>query len=975
MIILNIQKDSAEGRAVLKGGCTMDLPLKLPAALSNGLEEYFRCSLTQVRFFLRDAQDMPPAFAAGGCVVLRKSAYAPESFGTAALVAHEVCHLCQQQRGENDPGAMELEANLEALSFALWYFTGRGKPERRGALLVLTPTGSPVRCWGLGGLFSIKQIAADQLYRKDGIAYLYEGFHEYLTRRSMEDAGKFKEGSREYQSVILGCQMNDMYLLPKRYPQWLEFFLGEKGLTLTESIDKALTEADRQGAPADSAIRKYPNLLSSAAIQVYDKTVSNLGGSEDLLSFLIDQVAVVIYAMVRLDYFAAVREELSKKIDKLLPLRAIDAMIGKVKEELCALLLSGMDPQSPVARFFIQWILHETPAAKSAQWIREKMIEGVRWVQEKWESEGTLLRSIEIELLQTLLTWQTPVLQGLLDQIKAAPLLGEYTEEQLRPHILTIQTYVNKTAATLMELYCTSIFLASSHTGEMQFLHSMDCSGGDLARNREKMIRWGEFCRDVYENRSGIRGRKLYEYLQEMHSVPRSARDLLPSMLLPICCVYAELGNCRARTQIATYQTRESYENQLCEEICTALRTPQYRTPFADMTIGEFFGGGMKSVDPGCVALGMAMHMIEDSFTASHTIRAWNVRPGEASSSILGFADYTQQDAHLHAYADYFALDDGLVVDLPGDDMPMDLESGASVKRNAQMEEENRRSVKATVGAESAICYSARYLAAPKGNVRKLLETVYRTADDREIRIPPSGRCYEMTSLKPMSIFEKLIDRIDALTLEDMIKTVFGQDQAGGAALWESIDAYRKYLLEEFGWNRYPTLEDVEHYREHGRDRGRVEECRRDFWSCVEQVPQEIQKIVTDIMRPKRKPTRETDPTIVVLLMYASNDIPYLMDILQHDAFTEAALDKFGEKERGELIGIRERYLRHLNEVSLSAQQVRRQYEAMEQAAMQSLKAEKSIPHLAEAVAAMADIRIVELNARWNTSYPLTKQE
>lgn len=44
-------------------------------------------------------------------------------------------------------------------------------------------------------------------------------------------------------------------------------------------------------------------------------------------------------------------------------------------------------------------------------------------------------------------------------------------------------------------------FINQTHEGDMQFLHAMDTSGGDLQANVDKMKRYAQFASDVYQNR------------------------------------------------------------------------------------------------------------------------------------------------------------------------------------------------------------------------------------------------------------------------------------------------------------------------------------------------------------------------------------------------------------------------------------------------------------------------------------------
>ena len=72
-------------------------------------------------------------------------------------------------------------------------------------------------------------------------------------------------------------------------------------------------------------------------------------------------------------------------------------------------------------------------------------------------------------------------------------------------------------------------FINASHHGGMQFLHSMDCSNGNRALNRDKIFRWTNFCLDVFYNKDDIQNITFRDYLNRLSANNES--DVFFSMI------------------------------------------------------------------------------------------------------------------------------------------------------------------------------------------------------------------------------------------------------------------------------------------------------------------------------------------------------------------------------------------------------------------------------------------------------------
>lgn len=192
-------------------------------------------------------------------------------------------------------------------------------------------------------------------------------------------------------------------------------------------------------------------------------------------------------------------------------------------------------------------------------------------------------------------------------------------------------------------------FLNSSHHGCMQFLHSMDCSDGNRELNRKKILRWIEFCIDVFYNvevdaidvigdkRKKIQELSFIDYLSLIDEqdvfwamigeMLRNPDKNFPIRYKPDSNKKTEENQIDFGHKIIDYLKEHAtypVNEVICDEICvTYVDEKPTMSYFTQMTIGDFFGNNAK-LDAGSVALGMAVHVIQDSFAPSHSKRCFN---------------------------------------------------------------------------------------------------------------------------------------------------------------------------------------------------------------------------------------------------------------------------------------------------------------------------------------------------------------
>lgn len=941
--------------------------LELPEDLRKSLEGYFHLDLQLLSLFLEKAvPETMPAVAMGDTVLIHPKYYCPESPGGVFLLAHELSHLWQQASAFTGGGFIqEMDANARALDFIIRYFSGE-EFHYKGTLLQPASESMKLQGWGLGGVFSLKQILADRLAKKEGFFYFYQGPHEYLTEAASSGVSTLTREQKN--SLILGAQMNDMYLLPHKISK----LMNKKDLDarLKELLERANKESvfiKRFLSGGDGTNRADLSNSERQLIDISAMKCSQEKGANYLICIALNLLELYIvlpsnYEIVKkrlkdiVKPFKSMKDDFLKEHKSRL-IRWIISCSGDILDRnLIDVLLEGYEPFFGMILELEEYILDQEKKTLHSQPVSEILKSMIDDAEVWWEGESASIRNLEAKVcrficdtVDELRTWKEK-----LQKYK----ISEGLKKELS---LILQSFLEFFEG-LKSLYESVLFLCCSHTGEMQFLHSMDCSDGNLEKNKNKMIRWAVFCREIYQSGAkpgtALLGEKIYPYLCSCGD------SLLQEMLLPLCCIYTELGNCRLRAKknntSLTQEIRKSLDSRV-----------EYRSPFADKSFREFFNGGLAGIDPRYTALGMAMHMIEDSFTPSHTIRAWNIDKEEGSAPILYFADYKKQDSLRHAHADYF-VDTGLFVDervrSEKDQMALSSDSKKEKKsKEAISKERTRESAIITVGAVCAEFYAKKYFEEVtsktySSDIRITLGKIYHIFPYKRVLPTASGRCYEMEKLTKISKFSGMEGTINNANLK---KYLAGKIGPMGVEMEKSIQDYREYLLLHFAANRYPRKEDLKYYSMRNKKK---EMCQSSILGCLGYGINEEADVFLKTLEQTIKAVKdivECDHTAIALKMFLLNDIPFLLEILLNDSINKASLDALkGESntENVEIIeAIRKRYVTHLNELSLIAQAVIWQ----ESQRKKAQKERKIIMFLSKKVIDQCDAIIWGLNSYW----------
>lgn len=224
-------------------------------------------------------------------------------------------------------------------------------------------------------------------------------------------------------------------------------------------------------------------------------------------------------------------------------------------------------------------------------------------------------------------------------------------------------------------------YIEQTHKGCMQFLHSMDTSGGNLEYNKKKVLRWAEFCLNVYENKSSKSmgmayvlnndSEKItYAKFQEMKMLAYLLRldedDILVAMLLPLMIKY-DLYETVKEELPDNNEMRSMGQDEILELEKRKVRIIKNRylynehviqkntSIYGKVQIGTFFGGminfdspkilkDIKKLEPGLIALGTVCHMIQDSFAASHSKRVYNIYEGIKTHEELACQSYLEEN-------------------------------------------------------------------------------------------------------------------------------------------------------------------------------------------------------------------------------------------------------------------------------------------------------------------------------------------
>ncbi|MCF0137892.1 MAG: hypothetical protein HUJ66_05970 [Oscillospiraceae bacterium] len=1083
-----------------------------PLPLLEALEEYFGCEVTAASFFELQASSLhvPFSWAKGDHIVLPRGLLSPLREEGVFLLAHEVCHLRQQaEHSCLTPVEAECEANYHALCFCLRYLTGQLRQSDSEPLQLAQAATTPAMCWGLGGLFSLKQLITDGYAKHQGYAYFYQGPHEWLTQTAARsDLPKTPNyttriDSIDEDSLILGSEMNDMYILPLV----LKDMLGEEklrdigiaaeqsdfnylsNLKLFDGIDVALI--DKKDPAVSMRVNsvlwlgllsgflqtsRFIELLTEKKKEINEKISDELG--KDILDDAVTELKHMI-------------------IDTIIQIIPADCYNSLFRISLFSLFTDFDDGDGKMPGFFesvVQSLLYDgTVDEESQRKLGEVMSSIKRTLNSKesdlvkaitlaeiwWKSESDYFLTIEAKIVQCArdsvslknelkkkvkdgtnilrdyikkrldylnfeglpgevtiyCPWVSCNLTELHCEVTDKPVtinleslksLGKSVKELFLEPIFTkffssldnlIDDYVVPLLQSLVEelcrlseLYTTAVFLLGSHTGELQFLHSMDCSNGSTQWNREKMLRWCRFCFDCCKACPGesILDQNIFSYLDKLvpstinvcqadsevssnesseeltglagtvganldrfrkyYSLPEQADKrkqelLLATMLLPLCCIRLQMNNCQfaaKRVIKLPENTAATQEQAMDYDICLLIALKEslheesegeglresYRTPIADMTFRQFFTASRQNLTAEDILLGMTMHMIEDSFTPSHTVRTWNTTPGTGVAPVITFADYTKQDASRHACADYFS---DAQVTMSVDEKSLSRDTQENLRDNLPLAAATN-----TVGVECALHFAEqfyRHVKYAKGNVcsyydSNIAESIYpligeslkKEGNGHTVRIdnikldlssldtPPSGRCYEMEALKEETFFSRYRDTIIRATFDDMIQE---KKDIRIEKLRKYIDEYRKYLFKYFAPNRYPAQGDLSYYQSYqSKTQKSPSEVLKSLTSLLSSgnIPKDIKAILKEPVW-KRSLDSSKNHTELVLRMYLQNDIPFLSDILTAPLLRKSVKMEY-ESENGNdtAAAIAEdiqltfdRYIRHLNEVILNA--------------------------------------------------------
>ena len=217
-------------------------------------------------------------------------------------------------------------------------------------------------------------------------------------------------------------------------------------------------------------------------------------------------------------------------------------------------------------------------------------------------------------------------------------------------------------------------FIYSSHLKRMQFLHSMDCSGGCKSFNYKKIKRWAEFCIDVFnnievpiikvpasdnknqtnKNETPVNDVKTPAVENESPvndvEIPTTENESAANVVetpaaeneTPVNGVETPTTENKASaSDIETSATEneessnkkeppiykkniqdmtlDEYVNVADDELFRIMMRDLYGSSYGKKSIKYFFGG--NKFDAGSVALGCVTHMIQDSFALSHVKR------------------------------------------------------------------------------------------------------------------------------------------------------------------------------------------------------------------------------------------------------------------------------------------------------------------------------------------------------------------
>ena len=779
-----------------------------------------------------------------------------------------------------------------------------------------------ISAYGIGGFFTVKQVLMDKIGAKDGIDVEHEGCHEKLTRLAYEkyvarDATKKRKiDDKKLDSLITGARMNDFY-----------FFGNLHESVYGETVKNILNNRDAMQKNYDSIIDSNKHAkLSVQGILKDAKTVAHDNFSQVGFNFSLDTFLEI--AGDRLLGFLDIANFFNKYTDdeKI----KIEKIIKKVGNGLLARLQKNRYVGEFIKKIIIEEIndlsgkkiqIKENVAETIDEILNKIGIEKVIkdavlrvfkeifdfWEEPSAESIKEADRKLNEFLINNLINKKTRISNFLDDLMRIVnsgcssvesvvqtatnsiicfikedlgllnATKGKFEEiDDISIDICGLLEELNKIYGVISfpgSLYCFAQFFQNSHFGDLQFLHSMDCSDKNRLLNTKKCIRFAKFCVSVFldedEERKKLRKEKFGDYIVALPE-GNELKNMFYPLLVPITTLNA-----------AKYDVKKGNTTDTLLSVLEKKYENGERSYFSQITIEEFFSMKLiqdktsekkkDELDWGYVALGMACHMIEDSFTASHVIRAWNINGRKEIKEdadlkglppILYCADYKEQSSDRHVYSDLFVTD--LTVDDSKDRMSIDNNGAAFACNNSDINgkevgipNENLKNelieenVKQTLNAsmakdctslflEKVIPFKDPYVWSDDSwrndfwrNLDVFLDAVY-SLDQSSSSLGGAGRSYECDDVLKKKHREKCNRLVQTKNvsswaesipekLDELHKYFYKENDVQacwfyGNWLVKLVELYRSYLINNYAKCVYPSVRTVEKNKKNEKD-------------------------------------------------------------------------------------------------------------------------------------------------------------
>lgn len=776
------------------------------------LQEYFGIDIKNIPIFCKSIYSNYGTYSIfdGKQIIIDPIFYSLGEQKKIFILAHEIAHFYQWKQLSNPQKRnvvlnflMEIEANSCALDYIKQTCAHVDVPRKRfeswnlieeitNSIPQIPTYSHQFSAFGIGGVFALKQALVSKKSTNKGMVVQYEGCHETLTREALfyaQEEGMSTQNHIDKESLIYGSIVNDMYFAFDLQPLYKNE-LTDDSKRLLDELDKKLEQIkkDKGGYPQDGL-----NLIDVSKFTTAESITSSYAYLTLLLSIATTGSAT-----------GTLIEGYNDKINNILAhLFNSDLLFLKKVQDFIK------ENTSHHIFNFLEKIQNFLPV----EYVLNLGGGFIEWAGDWWNSSSAIL---------------------------------ECAEKKIDLYSANVQVDISKgffSIDTLRAIYCCAQFLISSHTGDLQFLHSMECSEGEKEKNKKKCIRFAKFCVDVYLNKNNILEEKFGDYVSNLPDED-ILKDMLCSLIIPISASsvieyksknkelsenakkYANFfdGMIENAKNIINYfdgSTEKKDENQpeitgnKIEQIISTYKQGK-ESFFAKFTVGDFFTMGQTKYKHQSIALGMACHMIEDSFTASHTIRAFNLYNEVPSTKtdflnnippIIYYADYTKQDANQHMNADVFVVDldygkEGLCklcdaeINEIRDNPYLDIEQGICDIQNHSSQSDDfyknpavvqffnsnqeNHFIHSTLGAELAKKCAGHFLKLvtdlEKGEINEneldqFLNVVYADIDqknyqnifpflDKKENAKRAGRNYELNELETKEFFERLSSNV-----------------------------------------------------------------------------------------------------------------------------------------------------------------------------------------------------------------------